>query len=179
MMPRQPVTITIRQANNSDLETLTKLARETYSAAFGHSLSAADLASHLENKLSLNHVKRILDEDTVLIAETEDRMIGFVQFGHANLVAEAITRNYQEIRRLYVQAEFQNKGIGAQLMEAALAHPNSRHAERILLDVWEHNHGAQRFYERYGFKVEGERKFEVASGAETSLDLIMVRHRSG
>ena len=47
----------------------------------------------------------------------------------------------------------------------------------ITLDVWEHNHGAQRFYQRYGFEVIGARAFEVESGEETSLDLIMARRR--
>jgi len=42
-------------------------------------------------------------------------------------------------------------------------------------DVWEHNHGAQRFYRRYGFEVVGTRAFEVESGAATSLDLVMMR----
>lgn len=48
-------------------------------------------------------------------------------------------------------------------------------AERIALDVWEHNLGARRLYERYGFEVVGKRAFEVKSGAETSFDLIMIR----
>ncbi len=62
------------------------------------------------------------------------------------------------------------------LMEAALEHPRLKSAERIFLDVWEYNYGAQRFYQRHGFKVIGGRRFYVESGAETSLDLIMVRH---
>ncbi len=48
-------------------------------------------------------------------------------------------------------------------------------ATRIFLDVWEHNHGARRFYERYGFGVIGQRAFVVESGAATSYDLIMLR----
>ena len=49
---------------------------------------------------------------------------------------------------------------------------NQDESARIFLDVWEHNPGARRFYERYGFVVVGDRSFAVASGAETSLDLI-------
>ena len=49
----------------------------------------------------------------------------------------------------------------------------------IVLDVWEHNPAAQRFYARYGFEVVGARAFVVASGAETSRDLIMVRRSPG
>ena len=52
---------------------------------------------------------------------------------------------------------------------------NQEEAARIFLDVWEHNPGAQRFYERYGFVVIGARSFAVAAGAETSLDLLVVQ----
>jgi ribosomal protein S18 acetylase RimI-like enzyme len=61
---------------------------------------------------------------------------------------------------------------------AALSHPRMENAAGIYLDVWEHNQGAQRFYQRFGFQVIGSRAFEVESGAETSLDLIMVRHKT-
>ena len=71
-------------------------------------------------------------------------------------------------------ASFRSKGAGTLLMQAALAHPQMQAAPAVYLDVWEHNHGAQRFYARHGFEVVGTRQFEVVSGAETSLDLIMV-----
>ena len=66
-------------------------------------------------------------------------------------------------------------------MDRQLAHGrgleqlNQEESARIFLDVWEHNPGARRFYERYGFVVIGDRSYAVASGAETSLDLIMVQ----
>jgi ribosomal protein S18 acetylase RimI-like enzyme len=63
-------------------------------------------------------------------------------------------------------------------MEAALAHPQLKEARSIYLDVWERNHEALRFYRRYGFDVVGAHRFEVASGAPTDLDLIMVRRVS-
>jgi diamine N-acetyltransferase len=81
------------------------------------------------------------------------------------------------LRRLYVLSAFQNQGLGSKLLQAALEHPALKNAEHIYLDVWEHNHGAQRLYKRHGFAVIGQRKFMVASGAETSFDLIMVRQR--
>ena len=166
----------IRQAEPSDVEMLSKLAMETYVAAFGHSFNPADLAMHLENNLSLNNFRQILAEDTVLVAEAEAeaRMVGYVQFGKCDF-EEATSEGDQELRRLYVLAEFQNKGIGMLLMNAALNHLSLKNAEQTLLDVWEQNAGAQRFYARYGFEVIGKREFVVESGAETSFDLIMVR----
>jgi ribosomal protein S18 acetylase RimI-like enzyme len=148
---------------------------ETYAAAFGHSFEPADLAAHLERNLSRHCFERILREDTVLVAEAGGRLVGYVQFGDSDGAAEGVAPNEQELRRLYVLPAYQNQGIGTQLMVAALNHPAMQQAPRIYLDVWEHNPDAQRFYARHGFKVVGQRQFFVESGAETSLDLIMVR----
>ena len=172
-MDRSPV---IRMAQKSDIAELSEFAIETYSAAFGHSFRDADLAAHLQRNLSPASFSRILDEDVVLLAEVGNRLIGYVQFGAAQTVS-ADTQD-RELRRLYVHPEFQNRGYGSALMEAALRHPRLQDAANIYLDVWEHNPGAQRFYRRYGFEVIGTRRFEVESGAETSLDLVMVRRAS-
>lgn len=162
----------IRQTTQNDARALSELAQETYADAFGATMSVEDLRAHLQKNLSVENVARILDADTILVAERDARLLGFVQFGKCDYV-EANPETDYELRRLYILREFQNQNIGAQLMEAALNHPRMKSAPRIFLDVWEHNHGAQRFYQRYGFQVIGERKFEVESGAETDADLVM------
>ena len=168
----------LRSATATDAKALSALAAETYAAAFGHSMSPDDLAAHLEKHFSPEGFERILSEDRVLVAELQGRMAGFVQFGRAGAeLAEDASDADWELRRLYVRAEVQNRGVGTRLMDAALAQLEG--AERIFLDVWEHNAGALRFYARYGFKVVGERAFEVASGAKTSRDLLMLRRQAG
>ncbi len=167
----------IRQAEPNDTQALSKLARQTYVAAFGHSFSPADLAAHLENNFSATQVGRMLAEDVILVAELEDRMVGFVQFGPGSLLANGASSGEQELRRLYVLAEFQNKGIGGMLMSAALEHPSLKQATRVYLDVWEHNPGAQRLYARHGFEVVDKRQFVHDSGELGDFDLIMVRAR--
>ncbi len=162
----------IRPATPHDTRALSQLARQTYADAFGASMSGADLRAHLEKNLSVENFAHMLSADTILVAEQDGRLIGYVQFGKCDLEQANAETDY-ELRRLYVQREFQNQNIGAQLMNVALEHPRMQNAPRIFLDVWEHNHGAQRFYKRFGFQVVGARKFEVASGAETSADLIM------
>ena len=160
----------------TDAAALMRLARDTYRAAFGHSLSPGDLTAHLRGHLSLSHVARFIRDDTVLIAEEEGCLAGFAHFGRAVLPGSDVDAD-RELYRLYVRREHQNRGIGRRLMKAVLDHPDLRGAPRVWLDVWEHNHGARRFYERYGFVVEGKVSFAVASGAETSRDLVMALDR--
>ena len=166
-------TLVIRNAQKSDIAALSELAIQTYSAAFGHTLSAADLTAHVQKHLSPSHFSRIIDEDVVLVAEVEKHLIGYVQFGAAH--PSSTPSKDREIRRLYVHPECQNAGVGTSLMDAALRHPRLHGAASISLDVWEHNHGAQRFSRRYGFAVMGTRTFAVESGAATSLEFVMVR----
>lgn len=135
-------------------------------------MSASDLKAHLDQNLGLLQVTQFLHQDIVLVAERNAQLVGYIQFGRLE------NRNDMELRRLYVLSEFQNQHLGTQLIQAALAHPQLENAARIYLDVWEHNHGAQRFYKRFGFEVVGERKFKVESGAETDPDWIMLRSNS-
>ena len=167
--------ILIRPALAADVPALTELAVTTYITAFGHSFTPEDLAAHLAHNLAPANIARFVAEDVVLVAETDGRLVGYVQFGRAGPEYALESDGDQKLRRLYVLNDYQNQGAGTLLMQTALAHPPMQTAPAIYLDVWEHNQGARRFYERHGFEVIGTRQFEVESGAETSLDLIMVR----
>jgi RimJ/RimL family protein N-acetyltransferase len=155
----------IRAATAADVSALSTLARETWSDAFGQSLAADDVAAHLEKNLSPESFARYLADDVVLVAELGGRVVGYAHLSPG------------ELRRLYVRRELQGRGIGARLMRAALEQPCLRDAASVSLDVWRENLGAQRFYGRFGFEVTGERRFQVASGAETTPDLVMTRRR--
>jgi ribosomal protein S18 acetylase RimI-like enzyme len=166
--------LTIRKAILRDVDPLSELACRTYVDAFGHSFLPADLKNHLEGHLSPENIRRILEKDTVLLAEIDHQTVGFCQFGQATECPDADLDSDGVIERLYVLKEYQNQGIGSSLMKAALDQMRQENVTRVLLDVWEHNPAAIRFYQRFGFEVVGRHKFEVASGAETSDDLVMV-----
>ena len=161
-----------------DVTALSALARRTYAEAFGHSFSPSDLAAHLESNLAESCFRQVLEEDVFLLAETEGRLIAFVQFGPLRIAVPAPSPQDQELRRIYVEADFQNKGIGRRLLGAALDHPRLKAAANVYLDVWARNLGARRLYERYGFAVIGAHGLATASGTAEDQDLIMVRRHS-
>jgi len=166
----------VRPARPADLEALTALARQTYADAFGASMSRADLEAHLDVALSPEAVAAMLRQDVILIVEEDEALLGFVQLGDAPAHVSSAAGDV-ELRRLYVNASQQRRGIGTSLLSAALVHARAAVAPRIWLDVWVRNEGAQRLYRRHGFEVVGERRFEVASGAPTDVDLVMVRRQ--
>ncbi len=165
----------VRAATARDIARLTQLAVETYTAAFGDSFEAADLAAHLEANLTAPHIEAFIRDDVVLVAEVAQRMVGFVHFGNVDMDIERAANDDRQLYRLYVQRDFQNSGIGSTLLEAALDHPLLNSAKAIYLEVWEHNLGAQRLYKRYGFEIVDQRRYILPSGEEADLDYIMVR----
>lgn len=168
--------VSIRMARESDIESLSRLAVRTYTDAFGTSFTDEDLRSHVERELSPTAVAQILERDVVLVAERRAKLVGFTQFG-PTVAAARDASSAAELRRLYVERERQGLGIGSRLTTAALAHPILAGAQRVYLDVWTKNEAAQRFYRRHGFVPVGTRPFAVASGSETTPEIIMVRVR--
>ena len=163
----------IRPAEEQDLDAVAALAVETFVEAFGATLQATDLEAHLAGPLGRSEMARAMREDAFLLAEVEGHLAGFAQFG----AAHGRAGGDQALRRLYVRAGLQDRGIGGALLRAALASPAMRRARRIWLDVWEHNHGARRLYERHGFEVVDRFRLNLASGPADSLELVMLRRQ--
>ncbi len=170
--------MTIRPLALNEVPALVALARRTYTQAFGPDMAPDDLAFVMEERLSAAHFEQAVAEDVILVAEEEGALIGFVQFGD-NRIAEAGAPGDQEIRRLYVTAERQGRGIGGALMRAALAHPRIPAGATVLLTVWEDNAQAQAFYRRHGFEAVGTCRLMLANGPADGRELIMARGPGG
>jgi GNAT superfamily N-acetyltransferase len=73
----------------------------------------------------------------VLVAEADDRIVGFAAMTHDLL------------GHLYVHPEVQNQGVGTALLEDA----KKRRPAGLRLWVFQRNEGARRLYERHGFRL--------------------------
>ena len=170
----------LRPAQAADVSQLAHLARDTYSAAFGHTYeAAADLAAHLETGLSDTRVWQWLAQDDVTLADLEGRIVGFAHFGptRAGSYGGFPDAGDPALHRLYVARDLLNVGVGGALLRAALA-DMARAGKPIYLDVWEENRGAQRLYARHGFVPLGRVTLKTASGLSAGDDIVMVRRRS-
>src|SRR5437868_5780018 len=147
----------IRPAETADVDALSDLAYCTCRHAYGHSMLPSDLEAHLDKNFTPACFALALQTDVLLLAIDDGRIVGLTQFGDVR--EGALTPDDRELRRLYVHPDFQNRGFGRALIQAALQHPEMAAAPNVFLDVWEKNHGAMRLYRRFGFEVCGSRKF--------------------
>lgn len=75
------------------------------------------------------------------------------------------------INNVALRPAWRGQGIGAVLVTYALAEAERRGAPRATLEVRRSNEGAQRFYQRLGFRVEGVRPRYYSQPEEDALVL--------
>ena len=170
----------IRPATLSDVPALSDLATRTWADAFGEGLSSDDEAAEVKDSRSERYFADALRGKTILVAESDRRLVGYVQFGGVEIGEVDIQPGDRGLHRLYVETALQGRGLGRRLMEAALGHPQLAEAERIFLQVWDENERAVRLYESFGFRRVGATTFTV--GVERMEDAVFVlekRNRPG
>lgn len=155
--------VIIRSAEESDLNSLSKLAELCFIDTFGHLYSKENLLTHLKTTCSQKYFSEALSNDLILVAEDAGKLLGYIKFGEVGLPIEPLPKNSKEIHRLYVHPNFKERGIGTRLMEAALKNPAIKGANNYYLSVYEDNIEAQKFYKSYGFSIVGEYDYYVGS----------------
>lgn len=154
---------------------LSQLAKRTWAEAFGDSVSSDDEAAELEGTRSEPYFAAALRVQTILVAEADAVLVGYVQLGDVEIPEVDARPGDQALHRIYVEAVWQGRGLGRELMEAALQHPRLEAAPRVFLTVWERNARAIRLYESLGFRTAGTTTFAI--GSEVVEDLVMVLDR--
>lgn len=167
----------IRAAEAHDVPALSALARRTWSDAFGDGVSAEVEASELEEGRSGAYFANALTEKTILVADENGVLLGYVQFGEVTIPEVEVQTGDQSVHRLYVDSALQGRGLGRALLEAALQHPRLAKASRVFLDVWGENERAVRLYESFGFQRVGTTRFTI--GSEVMEDLVMMLDKAG
>lgn len=77
--------------------------------------------------------------------------------------------NAIELKQLYTDPARTGGGIGASLMDWALGEARAFRADEVQLSVWSENHGAQRFYARYGFTKIADIEFWVGDQCDAEF----------
>ena len=90
-----------------------------------------------------------VQQSLVWLARVEQHPAGFVQVypGWSSLACAPIDR----LNDLYVEPTARGSGVGAALIQTALASARARRVAAVVLETGVENHGAQALYKRLGF----------------------------
>lgn len=163
----------IRYATTEDAEILSELGAKTFRDTFAKDNTPENMDAHLKASFSPDIQLRELSEADVifLIVESEGKPIGYAQLV-MNSKDQSIKRSRPlEIRRIYASQEYLGKGVGKELMMAAIEEARQRGCDCVWLGVWEKNQRAIDFYKKWGFRVVGTHTFVL--GADQQNDFVM------
>jgi ribosomal protein S18 acetylase RimI-like enzyme len=93
-------------------------------------------------------------------------MLVFAEPSDDDVAAVVSAHPAAELSKVYVLEGHHGAGVGAALMAASLAVARDRGVAGVWLGVNQLNARANRFYEKNGFTIVGEKKFLVGGKAE-------------
>jgi len=164
-----------RKATVEDLELLRTLGIKTFRDTFAPHNTKENMDRYLQEKFN-NQVLQAelanLNSEFYFVFQG-DVPAGYMKLNKGDAQSENILPNSTELERIYVTKEFQGRGVGKYLLEAALSEAKRNGSTHIWLGVWEHNMNAIAFYERNHFEVFDKHKFWLGEDCQT--DLLMKR----
>ena len=170
-----PRSIMVREAGLGDEHRLALVGAATFLESYAGVLPGDDIINHCAVKHSPVVYEDWLvgGEARIWLAEAEEGRapVGYIVVTSPDVPLPGAGPSDAEIRRIYVLHRFHKEKVGWTLMKTALDAARRTAKKRMLVGVYGKNDRAIAFYERVGFRVVGERKFQV--GATVHDDLIL------
>ena len=166
----------LRPATMADVPALTALAVASFVDAFGHLYSEADLATFLREAKSEQATAALVADlnGAMQVATRGGVLIAYCKIGYnCGWPDHARETKPMELKQLYAAASATGSGVGTALMDWALVALAAAGADEVQLSVWSGNHGAQRFYARYGFEKIADVTFKV--GEQIDDEFLLAR----
>lgn len=154
-----PEPVLIRAARPNEYEAVGELVVGAYRAL-------GDAGDEFYEQRLRDVASRSADSE-VLVAEVNGRIFGTVTFvGGPGALAEVDDPDAATIRMLGVTLEARGRGIGDALVRACIDRAHAAGSHRVRLDTRTSMTGAQRLYERLGFRREPVHDWSPAPGID-------------
>lgn len=165
--------VSIRVADSGDAAVLADLGRRTFQETFAADNTPEDMAAYMAEAFTVGRIAAEIGEPgaVYLVAEASRTVIGFARLApeppHVCVTGPTPVR----LVKLYVSADAIGSGVGAALMRASVEWARAAGHRTLWLGVWERNHRARAFYERWGFAPVGTETFRL--GTDDQTDVLM------
>ena len=158
----------LRPATTADVPALAPFAAESFTAAFGHLYRPDDLALFLGEWRTEKAYRDALavPAKRIQLAEIDGQLAAYALIVLGDGMDERPEPRPARpvfLSQLYCAADMTGHGLGAALMDWTIAEARAWRADALQLSVFSENFGAQRFYQRYGFRKVADIDFWVGN----------------
>ncbi|AGA30645.1 GNAT family N-acetyltransferase [Singulisphaera acidiphila] len=174
--------VSIRTADIGDAGVLADLGRQTFHETFAAQNSPEDMDAYMKEAFTVGRLTAEIREPgaVYLVAEAPPRVIGFARVAPADPPACITGPSPVRLVKLYVSADAIGLGVGAALMRSSIEWAKNSGHKCLWLGVWEHNHRAKAFYERWRFVPVGTEMFRLGNDDQTDVLMqLMLSDRVG
>lgn len=158
-----------------DLGLLSAFATATFTNTYKHLIHPETIKAYTSKAFEESRLRELIKSEASVfyIACCNDDICGYCKLNIAPFQSVVNDLLGIEVEKLYLNESVKGKGLGAALLQKAIAEGLSRVMQFIWLAVWEKNEHAIAFYTRKGFSKFGVLPFSM--GEEVFQDLLMKR----
>jgi ribosomal protein S18 acetylase RimI-like enzyme len=160
-----------RRATPEDTALLTSLGAKAFYDTFVAMNTKEDMDQYLQENFSVDRLATELNDsnNSFFIAVSNGQPAGYAKTRKIRPPEELNGANALEIERLYAMKDFIGRNVGSTLMQCCLQHARDEGFHLVWLGVWERNHRAISFYEKWGFEKFGSHPFMLGKDMQTDL----------
>jgi ribosomal protein S18 acetylase RimI-like enzyme len=162
-----------------DVSQLREIAVKTFIQSYQHLNSISNFEWYIEKAFNRERLIEELKSDKSFFYFVKDKKnyIGYLKLNIDNSQTEEHSEIYLEIERIYLDDNYQRRGIGNKMIHFAVKKAKQHSKLKIWLGVWEKNPKAISFYKSLGFVNTGSHIFKF--GDEDQLDIIFEKSVEG
>jgi ribosomal protein S18 acetylase RimI-like enzyme len=157
----------------SGLQPLVDLSRKTFLEKFYADNTPENMKEFMDRVYDPEQLKKELLDPLCefYFMFLNGALAGYLKINQESAQSDIRDNSSLEIERLYIDAEFQGKGLGTKFLEKAEHRARELNLQYLWLGVWEKNPDAIRFYTRHGYVQFGSHPVKV--GDEMQTDFLM------
>lgn len=155
----------IRLAKQEDVATITFLAQNTFREKWQPIDGDVLVEQYIKDNMQIQHIQKALETENIkfFLAFHNQKAIGYIKLVE-NFIPDGFAhlgKTFLQIDKLYLLATAQKIGFGSQLLQKSFELAQEKKYDTIWLGVWNKNHQAISFYQKFGFEKAGDWFFKM------------------
>ncbi|MEV9641384.1 GNAT family N-acetyltransferase [Mammaliicoccus sciuri] len=169
------MSVVINECTIEDIHTLQEISYNTFHETFSHMNSEKNMKTYLEKAFNTKRLEKevLTPFSKFYFLYWDEKLAGYLKINVNEAQTEEMGKEALEIERIYINKEFQKKGLGKFLLNKGIELAKDQGKKNVWLGVWENNLGAIQFYQKMGFVKTGAHSFYM--GDEQQTDFIMMK----